>query len=128
MGQDCCCYRKTKNDLLKKKSDLQLNNDIDNVRHYRNQNFSFFVVYSSVTLASLIIVASGGTATLLLSATLTFSGAFYYIYEVRTQNAEIDEILKELKRREDAEISIVDTSSITIAKDYNCKLLRRKTL
>ena len=128
MGQDCCCYRKTKNDLLKKKSDLQLNNDIDNVRHYRNQNFSFFVVYSSVTLASLIIVASGGTATLLLSATLTFSGAFYYIYEVRTQNAEIDEILKELKRREDAEISIVDTGSITIAKDYNCKLLRRKTL
>ena len=125
MGQDCCCLRKNNINLLKKESDLQLKNNINTIRHYRNQNVSFFIVYSGVTIATLIVVASGGTATLLLSATLTVAGAVYYIYEVCSSNAEIDEIKNELKRREDAEISIVDISTFPISKQDDLK--RRKT-
>jgi hypothetical protein len=118
MGQDCCCHRKNLN-LIKKKSDIELRNNINTIRHYRNQNVSFFIVYSGVTIATLIVVASGGTATLLLSSTLTVAGAVYYIYEVCTSNAEIDEVKNELKRRENAEISIVDVSSFPIPKNRN---------
>ena len=113
MGQECCCHRNNDINIIKKKSDNELINKIDIIRRYRNYNMSFFVVYSSVTIVSVIIVATGGTATLLLSTTLTFSGAIYYIYQVYTQNAKIDEALKELKRREDAEVSIVGLSSFS---------------
>jgi len=120
MGQECCCHRNNDISIIKKKSDNELINKIDIIKRYRNQNISFFIVYSGVTIASVIIVvASGGTSTLLLSTTLTIAGAIYYVYQVCTSNAEIDEVLKELKRREDAEVSIVDISSFPIPKNRN---------
>ena len=115
MGQECCCNR-YKNKRLAKKPDNKLLFELKNTKRYRNQNGSFFVVYTGVTIATVIVVASGGTATLLLSGIITIAGAIYYLYEVCVQNAEIDEIKEELKRRENAEISIVNISSIPISK------------
>ena len=126
MGQECCCHRNNDISIIKKKSDNELINKIDIIKRYRNQNISFFIVYSGVTIASVIIVATGGTATLLLSTTLTIAGAIYYVYQVCTQNAEIDEVLKELKRREDAEVSIVNVSSFPISKNYFLNKRKRR--
>ena len=115
MGQECCCNR-DKNKTLKKISDNELKNELKETRRYRNQNASFFIVYTGVTIATVIVVATGGTATLLLSGIITVAGAIYYIYEVFVQNEEIDEIKRELKRREEAEISVVNINSIPISK------------
>lgn len=121
MGNSCCTKRKD----LGKVTDTKLLNEKKTLIRSRCGNASFGLTYIGSTVIMIIVIASGGTATLAISAVVTGVGAIYYIYETIVQTNEITQINQELNRRRTAEVSVIDIGKFVITKQKTSNISKK---
>ena len=110
MGNSCC----TKRNELNKVTDTKLYDEKNNLIRSRCGNGSFGLTYIGSTVIMIMVIVSGGPVTLSISAVVTGVGAIYYIYETIVETNEIKQINSELKRRYEAEVSVIDIGKFVI--------------
>lgn len=111
--QCCCCDKRNNYNYLKRKSNLYLNDKKNHLDCQNRSNSSFIVLYSGITITTVIIVCSGGSAIILFT---TFSSVFlivFYVYELLDNSSKIDNINTILDKRNDAEVCYFDKNFVS---------------
>lgn len=112
--ESCCCKRhKINHNYLKQKSNLYLNDKKNHLYCQNKSNYSFIVLYSVITITTVIIVWTGGSAVILFT---TFSSAFliiYYVCDLLVNSSKIDNINTILDKREEAEVCYFDKNFVS---------------
>jgi len=111
----CCCDKRNKinYNYLKRKSNLYLNDKKNHLDCQNKSNCSFITLYSSITITTVIIVCSGGSAIILFT---TFSSVFlivFYVYDLLDNSSKIDNINTILDKRNDAEVCYFDKNFVS---------------
>lgn len=117
MGNNICCInRKIEGEenyvYFDTKSDTYLNKEKKDSIISRNSNASLAFLYTGSSIATFIIICTGGPASLAISAILGSGFAVYYIYNTRNDVKNIFFINKILDKRDLEKISVLENVSI----------------
>ena len=113
MGNDCCCT--SSKEEVTKMTDIELQVEKRTTRKECCTNTSFGIIYILATGSMVIVVVTGGPLTLIISAVISGCLGIYYIGEFICNYQQIEGINREIKRREDAEVNIIDIGKVVIS-------------
>tara|TARA_Y100001970_G_C14249921_1_gene871055 strand:- start:280 stop:645 length:366 start_codon:yes stop_codon:yes gene_type:complete len=118
MGNDICCIdRKTYNKdenykYYLEKPDAYLKKEKRNISFSRNNNCAISTLYVGTTITTIIVLCTGGPATLAISCVLGGGFAVYYIFSTRSDIKNIDMIDNILYERNENNYSILENTII----------------
>ena len=115
MGNDCCCS--SRKEEVTKMTDIELQVEKRTTRKECCTNTSFGIIYIMATGSMVIVVITGGPITLIISAVISGCFGIYYIGESICSYQKIEGINQEIKRREIAEVNIIDIGKILISSN-----------
>ena len=122
MGNVNCCNRE-KNyycdeeyKYYSKKSDLFLKRKKRKLIKDNKCNMYFVFLYSNVSIVTIIVIFTGGPASMIISGIISMSFFIYYNKSILDTNKEIDKIDHILAKRKDDEISIYEQHNYIISK------------
>ena len=117
MGNNVCCIDR-KNDKDEKfqyfynKSDSYLKKQRNDSIVSRNSNISLAFLYGGSSIATIIVICTGGTAALAISTVLGSGFVVYYLFNTRNDVKNIFFINKILDERELKKISVLENTVI----------------
>jgi len=110
MGNTCCTKRGI---YLKNKSNLCLEDKINNLDSHKKSNVSFIILYSGITITTIFVVCSGGSAGILFTSVSSTALIIYYSFELINNNKQIDNITDILDKRNDAEVYFIESNIVS---------------
>tara|TARA_A100001011_G_scaffold379686_1_gene446035 strand:- start:448 stop:849 length:402 start_codon:yes stop_codon:yes gene_type:complete len=75
-----------------KKSDISLKKERSDIKYEKKNNYTFFILYNGSTIATIIIIASGGPVSLAISGIIGLGCAVFYWLDIRKNIKDVSDI------------------------------------